>query len=106
MKEIKFFCDALGIQVIRPLHPWPAQARGAALRGLASGPITTRRSRYHYGFESTARFNENVHEEKDAYQDPVYGKRVKDRMTWAIKKVITNYCLFLTAVLTLLSRMS
>lgn len=91
MKEIKIFCDALGIQVIRPPHPWPSQARGAALRGLANGPITTRRSRYHYGFESTARFNEDVHEEKDAYQDPVYGKRVKDRMTWAIKKVIASY---------------
>ena len=75
------------IQVVKPLRPWSAVCRGAALRGLEESPILSRRSRHHYGFVVHVDFDEDRHDEKDALRDELLGKRAKNQMKWAVKKV-------------------
>lgn len=78
------------IQVIRPVTPWSAVCKGAALRGLEVSPILSRRSRCHYGFKVHVSFEDGEHDEEDAFDDQIYGKRAKNQMLWAVKQVKLN----------------
>lgn len=94
--KIRFdqFCEEFfgsRIQVVKPLRPWSAVCKGAALRGLEESPILSRRSRHHYGFVVHVDFNEDIHDEEDAYQDELQGKRAKNQMKWAVKKVRRSF---------------
>ncbi len=75
------------IQVVRPVQPWVAVCSGAALQGLEVAPILSRRSRYYYGFIVHKAFEEDEHDEEDAFEDQVYGKRARNQMKWCVKKV-------------------
>lgn len=84
------FCEekfGAKIQVVRPVTPWSAVCKGAALRGLEVSPILSRRARCHYGFKVHVRFEDEEHDEEDAFEDPIYGKRAKNQMLWVVKKV-------------------
>ncbi|ERF72261.1 hypothetical protein EPUS_02148 [Endocarpon pusillum Z07020] len=83
------FCEerfAGKMQVVRPVRAWASICRGAALSGLEASPILSRRSRYHYGFVIHKTFDDDEHDEEDAFDDPVYGKRAKNQMKWFVKK--------------------
>ena len=90
--KIKFdeFCEENfggNIQVVKPVRPWSAVCRGAALQGLEVSPILSRRSRYHYGFIIHKAFEDGEHDVEDAFEDTILGKRAKNQMKWFVKKV-------------------
>lgn len=90
--KIKFdeFCEETfggKTQVVKPVNTWSAICRGAASSGLEVSPILSRRSRYHYGFVIHKAFENDVHDEEDAFDDQFYGKRAKNQMKWFVKKV-------------------
>lgn len=88
------FCEerfAGKMQVVRPVRGWSSICRGAALSGLEASPILSRRSRYHYGFVIHKTFDDDEHDEEDAFDDPVYGKRAKNQMRWFVKKVLYSH---------------
>lgn len=87
-EKLKEFCGHKA-QVVWSLHPWSAVCRGAALRGLENSPILSRRSRYHYGFVVTKKFEEGIHDEADAVDNLILGKRARKQMNWVMKKAIS-----------------
>jgi hypothetical protein len=92
--KIKFdqFCqERLGgkITVVKPVHCWSAICRGAAQSGLEVSTILSRRSRFHYGFKIHKAFDDHDHDEEDAYDDPILGKRAMNQMIWFVKKVFS-----------------
>jgi hypothetical protein len=103
--KIKFdeFCEKWfgdNIQVVKPVHSWSAICRGAAQSGLEVSTILSRRSRYHYGFITHKSFDDDEHDEEDAFEDPLYGKRAMNQMTWFVKKVSATSLLGLKHKLT------
>lgn len=76
------------IKVVRPMRPWSSVCRGAALRGLEGCPIISRRSRQYIGFVVHVEFEDDEHDEKDAWEDPIDGeKRALNQMMWVVRKV-------------------
>jgi len=91
--KIKFdeFCEEKfdgKITVVKPVHCWSAICRGAAQSGLEVSTILSRRSRFHYGFMIHKTFDDDEHDEEDAFDDPIHGKRAMNQMIWFVKKVI------------------
>jgi len=66
--------------VHRDERSWSAVTRGAATRGLEGGMVISRESKRAYGFACHQQFNEEVDDEADSFECPVYGKRVRNCM--------------------------
>ena len=77
-----------GVEVVSPNRPWSAIARGAALSGLGKPAVLCRRSRDHIGIPVNHNFDENKHEEGEAFVDEVTGtKQAANQMKWLIRRV-------------------
>jgi hypothetical protein len=70
----------LGGKVIvrRDERSWSAVTRGAATRGLEGGMVISRESKRAYGFVCHQKFDEDVDDEEDSFECPVFGKRVRN----------------------------
>ena len=76
-------------ELVTPERPWSAISEGAAIRGLGKCPVEWRRSRDWIGIMLHKAFDEDKHEEEDAYICPDTGKRAKNQMEWQVQRVST-----------------
>lgn len=68
-----------------------AITRGAALRGLESGPVGSKQCKLFYGFSANRKFREGIDDEADAHWSPITGEKLcGHRMHWLITKVCTT----------------
>jgi hypothetical protein len=63
--------------IVQPFSPWSVVCRGAA----------SRRSRASYGFAAHEAFDRRKHDERDAFNDPAFGKRAANQMCWPVSKL-------------------
>ncbi|KAI9842642.1 MAG: hypothetical protein M1837_007009 [Sclerophora amabilis] len=91
-KRIAAWASQWDIQVIQPREASTAIVRGAVLKGLEpkSGPDRTeivRRARRSYGVPTTQVFIDGYHQEKDAFTDPLTGKKMAmNQVSWFIRR--------------------
>lgn len=76
------------LEIMQPTNAWTAVARGAVLRGLEGAEIVlSRKSRRHYGINSSTPFDDRVHDMKDRYWDDFTQKwKANNQMRWYIRK--------------------
>ena len=92
---------------------WSAICRGATRRGLEhldamhTSPgrtnltVTSRLSRYSYGYSVMLPFERDKHLISDLYHDPVEGvNKANNQMRWLLKRVRHNVCKWFEAILT------
>ncbi|KAF2245898.1 hypothetical protein BU26DRAFT_552916 [Trematosphaeria pertusa] len=87
--RVRAFTLAQGITTIHPPHPWSAIARGAVAKGLETDIdlVFLRKCRRHYGTPCSQLFDDEEHDEQDAYRDQYDGRKMaRGQMNWLINK--------------------
>lgn len=76
----------LPISVMQPPNAWTAVARGAVLKGLEEGTVSSRCSRFNYGTPYSPKYVEGVHEFKHTFFDKFEGcRRTLSAMRWYVR---------------------
>ncbi|EXJ56682.1 hypothetical protein A1O7_07026 [Cladophialophora yegresii CBS 114405] len=74
------------VELVSPLEPWSAIARGAVLSALEKNPVMFRRARDWIGCCVHTKFKPRFHKVEDQFECPIRGLRAANQMKWAYKR--------------------
>ncbi|PUU81894.1 hypothetical protein B9Z19DRAFT_1042212 [Tuber borchii] len=91
-QRLETWCRQWGISAISPHGAATAVVKGAVLRGLEPSipfqmSTVVRRVRRHYGTPMSTPFIQGRHSERDAYSDPITGRKMaRNQVAWFLQK--------------------
>ncbi|ETI26304.1 hypothetical protein G647_03081 [Cladophialophora carrionii CBS 160.54] len=74
------------VELVSPLEPWSAVARGAVLSALEKNPVMFRRARDWIGCCVHTKFKAGFHRTEDQFECPIRGLRAANQMKWIYKR--------------------